>query len=90
MKPFWRSVFSEADGTGSWSRVSSAMTLVASLVWVSYVVLHTKAIPSLDGVALFIGTGNVSYVANKVSTAIAANKGTSSSTTITSSSETKS
>lgn len=43
---FWRSVFSEADGTGSFSRVGTAFLLInlVGILW--YVVLHNNALPS--------------------------------------------
>ena len=51
---FLRSVFSESDGTGSWSRIASCVALIAVVGWVTYIIVSTKAIPSLDGPISFI------------------------------------
>lgn len=64
MKNFFKSVFSEADGTGSWSRVQSAIALVAVLSWVTYLVIKTKALPDLTSATIFVSG---SYVANRIS-----------------------
>jgi hypothetical protein len=64
MKKFFKSVFSEADGNGSWSRMQSAIALVAVLSWVTFIVIKTKALPDLTSATIFISS---SYVANRIS-----------------------
>lgn len=70
MAGFWRSVFSESDGSGSFSRIASGLHSVAGLGWITHVVAHTHAIPDptvLVGVAAFV---TAPYAANKVSNAV--------------------
>jgi hypothetical protein len=64
VKKFFKSVFSEANGNGSWSRVQSAIALVAVLSWVTYLVVTTKALPDLTSATIFVSS---SYVANRLS-----------------------
>lgn len=52
---FLNDLFSE-KGTASFGRVGAFIALIASIVWVSWVVYQEKKIPELGGVALFIGT----------------------------------
>jgi hypothetical protein len=67
---FLRSVFSESDGTGSWGRCGSALIVVFTLGWVTYVVIRTHAIPDLMGPLAFLTGGSGSlYGANKLITA---------------------
>lgn len=67
-KSFWRSAFSEDNGTGSASRILSAITVVSSLVWISLVVWHNRAVPDLASVAVFDSSVvGVLYGINKVS-----------------------
>lgn len=63
MKAFWKSVFCEPNGAGSWARVSSAITLVAVIVWVSYLVWKTQTLPPLSEAAVFVSG---SYGLNKI------------------------
>lgn len=70
---FLRSVFSEADGSGSFSRCTAGLIVVATLAWVSHVVFKTHAIPELDGPAAFLTTGAGSlYGTNKLSSIVSA------------------
>jgi hypothetical protein len=43
---FWCSVFSEPDGTGSFSRVGTGFLLVNLVAMLWYVVIHNHALPS--------------------------------------------
>ena len=53
--PFLRDLFSESS-TASFGRVGAGIALVASIMWISWVVYKSSAIPDLGGVSLFIGT----------------------------------
>jgi hypothetical protein len=67
-RPFMRGVFSEADGTPSFSRVATGFTLAFALGWVTSIVWHGHALPDFAGLALFVGT---LYGSNKLAGAIA-------------------
>jgi hypothetical protein len=70
---FLRSVFSESDGTGSWSRLGSLFLTVAIIGWVTHVVLKTHAIPDLGGPAGFLAAGNGSlYGTNQLKSIVSA------------------
>ena len=70
-KQFWRSAFAEDNGSGSASRILSAATVVCSLVWISLVVWHNKAIPELGSVSAFdASVVGVLYGINKVSSKV--------------------
>ncbi len=56
MKPFWKGVFSETDGTPSFSRVATGFIVAFSLGWVTHLVWHNHSLPDFAGLALFIGT----------------------------------
>jgi hypothetical protein len=64
---FLRSVFSESDGTGSWSRFGAFLSLSAVIGWVSMVVHHTHAIPDVGGLAFFLTATNAPYGVNLIS-----------------------
>ncbi len=64
---FIKSVFSEPDGTGSTARVLSGVLAVASICWISHIVLKTHALPDMAGVAALI---TAPYGANKIITKI--------------------
>ena len=75
-KKFWKSAFSESDGTGSASRVLSAVVVVAALSWITLVVLHNvvasskvlMSMPDLGSTAVFVSSVvGVLYGINKVS-----------------------
>lgn len=55
MTRYLRQLFSES-GAASFSRVGAFIALVFACVWVSYIVRRTAALPSLEGLTLFIGT----------------------------------
>ena len=64
---FIKSTFSEPDGTGSASRVLAGSTVASCLVWISYIVIRTHALPDLGGASLFVSSGFSGYAVNKVS-----------------------
>jgi hypothetical protein len=65
MFAFLKSVFSESDGSGSFARVASGTALVASIAWVTHIVMKTHVIPPLTDLTIF----NTSiYGINKIPT----------------------
>lgn len=67
IKKILREVLSEpGNGTLSWGRIASTVTLFAALVWVSYILYHTGTVPALDGITGFM---LAPYGANKLGTA---------------------
>lgn len=62
---FVKNIFCEADGSPSFGRVGSFISLIAVIGWVTHVVLATHAVPSLDGPGMFI---SAPYGINKVTT----------------------
>ena len=56
MKDFLKSVFSEADGTGSFGRIGSGLTLLIVLGCVVHITYVKKQIPDLAGPSLAVGT----------------------------------
>jgi hypothetical protein len=67
---FIKSTFSEADGSGSASRVLSGMVVLSTIVWVSYLVIKTTALPDLTSAAIYVGAGFSGYGVNKLSRAL--------------------
>jgi hypothetical protein len=65
---FWKGVFSEVDGTPSFSRVSTGLIVSFACGWVTAIVRHNHALPDLAGLALFVGT---LYGANVIKNAVA-------------------
>lgn len=68
VKKIAREILSEpgSNGTLSWGRVASSVTLLASLVWITHLVVRTHALPDFSGVT---GFAISPYAANKVATA---------------------
>jgi hypothetical protein len=68
IKKVLREIMSEpgANGTLSWGRVASTVSLLAAIVWVSHILIHTHALPALDGITGFIVAP---YGSNKLATA---------------------
>ena len=64
---FWRCVFSEADGTPSFSRVATAVIVGFSMGWVTALVRLNHQLPDFGGLVLLIGA---LYGVNKFSGAI--------------------
>jgi hypothetical protein len=60
------SVFSEADGTGSATRVLAGLTVLTTLIWVTFIVIKNHALPDLGGASMFISAGFSGYAINKV------------------------
>ena len=56
MKPFWRGVFSEEDGTPSLSRVATMILVFFACGWVTYIVRKTTILPDFTGLIMFIST----------------------------------
>jgi hypothetical protein len=60
-------ILSEPGGSLSWGRCASTVSLLASIAWVSHLIIHTGQLPALDGITGFvIGP----YGANKLGTAV--------------------
>ena len=51
---FLRSVFSEADGAGSMSRIGTMLVVVFALAWVTYLVVRHDVLPDLSGLAIWV------------------------------------
>lgn len=67
---FLKSTFSEADGSASASRVLAGSTILATLGWVTYLVILNHALPDLGGPAMFVTSGFSGYGVNKISVAM--------------------
>lgn len=70
--PFWRGVFSESDGTPSFSRIATAVVVAFSVGWVTELVGRLHSLPDFAGLSCFIGT---LYGVNKISTAFGRDRG---------------
>ena len=64
---FWRGVFSEIDGTPSFSRVATAVIVAFAMGWVTALVRSNHQLPDFGGLVLFIGA---LYGVNKFSGAV--------------------
>ena len=51
-----KSIFSEEDGKGSFSRVSTFVLVVSAVCWVTHLVHHNNALPDFTGLSIFIAT----------------------------------
>lgn len=69
---FWRGVFSESDGTPSFSRVATAVIVGFAMGWITALVRVNHQLPDFGGLVLLIGT---LYGVNKVSAAVAMRNG---------------
>ena len=69
VKKVVREIHSEPgpNGTLSWGRIAASGSLVAAIVWVTSIVIHTHALPALDGISGFV---IAPYAANRVATAV--------------------
>lgn len=68
---FWKSVFSESDGTGSFSRVASGFVVLCSMSWASYRVMRFGDVSDLTQIGLFTASlVTVLYGLNKAVTKI--------------------
>lgn len=63
-----KSVFSEANGTGSATRVLAGAGVVSTIVWVSFIVFSQKHLPDLGGAAMYVSASFSGYAVNKVTT----------------------
>jgi ABC-type uncharacterized transport system permease subunit len=72
MSNFWRGVFSEPDGTPSFSRVATAMIVGFAMGWVTALVRMNHQLPDFGGLVLLIGA---LYGVNRVSTVLAGRSG---------------
>jgi len=66
LPPPLREVLSEPDGSGSYSRTSGFLIIVAVILWGSYLVIHNHAMPDLAGAAALVGSAQAAYGVNKV------------------------
>lgn len=64
-KRFWTGVFSDNDAP-SFSRVATAFIVIASVIWISFIVYFKREIPDVGGVIFLIGTLYGVNVAGKV------------------------
>lgn len=55
MAAWFMSLFSE-DSRASFGRVGAFIALIASIVWVTWLVYKNSALPDLSGICFFIGT----------------------------------
>ena len=63
---YLKSAVSEADGKGSLTRLGAAGGVLSAIVWVSYVVFKTHALPDLTGASLWLGASFSGYGMNKI------------------------
>lgn len=69
---FLKDSLSEPEGNASFSRISAGVIISAVIVWVSYLVFKTNAMPDLAGPTLFLtGGASATYGINKVATTFA-------------------
>jgi hypothetical protein len=61
------SIISEADGTGSATRVLAGISVLSTICLVTYVTVINKHLPDLSGASLFLSAGFSGYAVNKVS-----------------------
>jgi hypothetical protein len=65
---FVKSIFSEADGTGSTARILSALFALSAVYWITHLVHVNHAVPPLSDITTLIAAP---YGVNKISTKIA-------------------
>lgn len=63
---YLRSTFSEADGTGSATRLLAGGGVLSTIVWVSYLVFTQHHLPDLGGASMFVSASFSGYAINKV------------------------
>ena len=64
---FWRSVFSEADGSASFARVATVAIVLSLISWDSFLVYKNHVMPDLMSQTPFVMS---LYGANKFATAL--------------------
>jgi hypothetical protein len=62
---YLKSTFSEADGTGSVTRLLAGSGVLSAIVWVSFIVFKTHVLPDLSGASLWLGASFSGYGINK-------------------------
>lgn len=75
MKQFLKSAFTETvpgKESASFARLATGVSVVGSIVWVSFIVWHKHELPPLDGLAVFNST---LYGLNRASNFFGTNKG---------------
>lgn len=72
-----KQALSEADGTGSYSRMMGAFIAFATIGWITFIVITTHAMPNMTDCAVFIASGSSAYAVNKASGIAHALKGSS-------------
>lgn len=78
---FLREVFSDG-GQGSYSRLASGAVVLATLFWVSYLVIKNHSMPDLGGPSLLIGTSSTAhYGVNQIQNIVGMLKGTGNAPT---------
>jgi len=70
---------SEADGTGSYSRMMGAIIATATIAWITYIVIVTHTLPNMTDAGVFIASGSSAYAVNKAQSIVSAFKGKDSS-----------
>ena len=69
-KPFWKHVLRESDGTPSASRLLTAGLVLATIMWVTFLVSRNHSMPDMAPVGIFLSSTAVSlYGVNKMATA---------------------
>jgi len=63
---YLRSTFSEADGTGSATRLLAGGGVLSTIIWVSYIVFTQKHLPDLGGASMFVSASFSGYGINKL------------------------
>jgi hypothetical protein len=71
---FLKSVFSEPDEKGSFTRIATALLILAALGWVTRLVWINHALPDFGGITLFVGTLYGLNKAGTLANTIAENK----------------
>lgn len=54
MGAFFRSMFESEAGAVSFARVASGLIVIASIAWVTIIVLHNHEFPEFGGLAIYI------------------------------------
>lgn len=72
--PPLKEVLSE-NGVGSYSRYSGMIIVLATIAWVTYLVIHNHAMPDMAGPTAFVAGGQTQYAASQVKHVVAAVKG---------------
>jgi len=76
-KTLWQfvaGIFSEADRTPSYSRLSSALCTAAAIVLLLIKTLQTGQVPGGAEIVEYLSAANVSYLANKLNGLLGAKK----------------